>query len=733
MTFLNPFVLFGLAAATIPIILHLLNLRKLRTVEFSTLTFLKELQKSTIRRVKIRQWLLLFLRTLLIALLVFAFSRPALKGSFAGIGTHAKTTIVLILDNTYSMSLGNEHGKYFKQAKDVAHGLTDLLKRGDDAFLIRLSDVPEPTTPAPTHDAQTLKALIDQSQLSYKRRTIEDAIPLAFRLLRQSNNLNKEIYVVTDGQRSTVMSAHQTEQSIQAADSRVKLFVVPLAEKPFDNIAVQNVSIPPSLLQVNKPFEVQAAIRNFGTSPVQNVIASVSLDGARVMQKNISISPGEATSADFVVLPQHTGFTSGFVEVDGDEYEADNKFYFSFYIPSHVNVLLVSPTPSAETYLRLALTAGNSEDTTGNSTSGSTSSYISLRETLPSRLTTARLEDADVIILSHAPSLQPIEADMLSEFLATKGGGIIFFPGNGIQVDQYNDILFPKIGLPPLQPVVSIGQNAGAFVTFDKVDYQHPIFQGMFESSPGAGAIARHVESPQITTFVGFAPQSEGQLRSIISLSNGLSFLWEKSSGDGRVLGFAVPPDKTWSDFPMKGIFVPLVYQTVLYAASGGKISSADAIVGEKFDIPLSALYQSVNAVAPIVRILNPEKNEQLVQSSWTTGAGTSKAFAPLDETSMPGIYLALQNKDTLAEIPVNVDEGESDETLASEKDFLNMFKHFGISEDAVTFVHAPENLGSVVLQSRFGIELWKYFLIAALCIGIIEMLVAREPKESNQ
>ncbi|PJC60395.1 MAG: hypothetical protein CO025_03290, partial [Ignavibacteria bacterium CG_4_9_14_0_2_um_filter_37_13] len=49
MTFLNPAILFGLLAATIPVLIHLFNLRKLKKVEFSTLIFLKELQKNKIR------------------------------------------------------------------------------------------------------------------------------------------------------------------------------------------------------------------------------------------------------------------------------------------------------------------------------------------------------------------------------------------------------------------------------------------------------------------------------------------------------------------------------------------------------------------------------------------------------------------------------------------------------------------------------------------------------------
>ena len=70
MTFLNPAVLIGLAAASIPILIHLLNLRKLKTIEFSTLIFLRELQKNKIRRVKLKQLLLLALLVLIILMIV---------------------------------------------------------------------------------------------------------------------------------------------------------------------------------------------------------------------------------------------------------------------------------------------------------------------------------------------------------------------------------------------------------------------------------------------------------------------------------------------------------------------------------------------------------------------------------------------------------------------------------------------------------------------------------------
>ena len=116
MIFLNPVVLFGLIAASIPVIIHLLNLRKLKKINFSTLKFLNELQKNKIRRVKLKQWLLLALRMLIILFLVTAFARPTLEGvSIGGTTSAAKTTAVFVLDDTFSMSVIGQNGSYFNQ------------------------------------------------------------------------------------------------------------------------------------------------------------------------------------------------------------------------------------------------------------------------------------------------------------------------------------------------------------------------------------------------------------------------------------------------------------------------------------------------------------------------------------------------------------------------------------------------------------------------------------------
>ncbi|MGA9405895.1 MAG: BatA domain-containing protein [Bacteroidota bacterium] len=734
MTFLNPFVLFGLVAAAIPLILHLLNIRKLRTIEFSTLTFLKELQKSKMRKVKIRQWLLLILRTLIILLIVFAFSRPALKGTLAGLGTHAKTTIVIILDDSYSMSLRNDRGTFLKQVQSSALSLADMLKEGDDALLIKLSDLPQATIAEPTHDILRLREAISRAEVSYKHRTVEDALLLSSHLLQQSKNFNKEIYIFTGNQKTTVVNQRAAENADRPAklfDSNVRLFFIPLSDQPFENVGIEKVEIPPTLFQKGRPFTVRADVRNYGTVPVRNHLANLFLDGVRVMQKSVTIDGGRQAFVEFTATPNNTGFLSGRVELEEDSFNGDNDRYFSINIPERINVLLSSSDPKSSTYLRLALTSHNEDE-------GSTA--LALTELSPQQLTYAALVQKDVVILSNVAALSPLQADQLNEF-ASQGGGIILIPGNLLNVEQYNSSLLPKLGLPAFMPVEK-QKTPGTYLSFEKIDFGHPVFQGMFETATGARKEKNEIESPEVVASIRFA--SEKEIRSIISLSDGTPFLWEKiysraaaERNSPHILGFAVAATSDWSDFPMKGIFVPLLYQTILYAASGGSslIASPSVTVGERIDIPLSILGRkntgSEETPTPTIQIFDPEGKETLVQPYGVQSSGTVPSPGiSFDKTSLPGIYSVVRARDTLAQIPVNVDPVESAPERSTPGEVMTMAQQYGIGHDAISFVKNPESLSTVVLQSRFGVELWNYFLIAAIVAALIEMIVAREPKQ---
>ncbi|HSQ14544.1 MAG TPA: BatA domain-containing protein [Candidatus Deferrimicrobium sp.] len=133
--FLYPLFLFGLAAASLPILIHLLNRRRLKRIRFPAVRFILLSQKRISRSYRLRHWLLLALRTLAVVFLALLLANPIFQtgaGLFAGGGP---VTLVILLDNSLSMRWSGD-GDGFKQAKEAAKLLISALDDGDRAALI---------------------------------------------------------------------------------------------------------------------------------------------------------------------------------------------------------------------------------------------------------------------------------------------------------------------------------------------------------------------------------------------------------------------------------------------------------------------------------------------------------------------------------------------------------------------------------------------------------------------
>ena len=714
MTFLNPFILFGLAAAAIPILIHLLNKRKLRTIEFSTLSFLKELQKNTMRRITLRQWLLLLLRTLIIIFLVLAFSRPALKGNFGAIGSHAKSTLVILLDNTASMNLQNEKGKFLAQAQTEALEIISLMQENDDAFFLRLSDLPETTTKESTHDNKKLQALIQETTISNNRRTIDEGLRIAAELLKQSKNFNKEVYVITDGQASTLSAAEVKKKEPDILfDPQVNFFFAQLSKHPVENVGVDKVTIPPTLLQLNKPLTLNAVIKNYGINPVTNHIVSITLGNNRVMQKSVTLNGGESTTLDFTVIPARTGFIAGVVESEDDVYEPDNKYFFSLYIPEQIRVKIIAPEEGYSRYLTTALTVAN---TAGGS------ALISVSTAAPSQLTSAMLTSSDVLVLSGVKQMTETQQRMVLQYISS-GGSALFFPANDTMQLTYPVIaqaglVFSKIVQSPRQSPFR----------FEKADLDFPIFKGMFETVIRK---SESIESPDISTTL--STQRYHTIRPIITLSNGEPFLWQFGYRSGTIIGCSVPASTSWSNLPLKGIFVPLLYQSTLYLSSQINFTARalDYTAGEKIEFSSSIIQRKNNSSVYRLVLIDPEHRSTPLQAyTKTRGDGSTETIFSAVNLPLTGEHVVLQEKDTVLSIPINISRMESTTSLAGKNEIDSEILGLGGKEKSITVLNPNSSLQETVLQSRFGIELWRYFALLAVVIALIEMIIAREKKE---
>ena len=133
--FLQPVFLYGLVAASIPLLIHLLNRRRIKRIRFPAVRFILLSQRRITRSYRLRHWLILALRTVAIMLLVFLLARPMFQsgvGLFAGGGSHAS---VVVLDNSLSMKWSQDR-QGFEKAKEAARLIVSSMGEGNQLALV---------------------------------------------------------------------------------------------------------------------------------------------------------------------------------------------------------------------------------------------------------------------------------------------------------------------------------------------------------------------------------------------------------------------------------------------------------------------------------------------------------------------------------------------------------------------------------------------------------------------
>ncbi|UCH64628.1 MAG: BatA and WFA domain-containing protein [Ignavibacterium sp.] len=694
MTFLNPAVLMGLAAASIPVLIHLLNLRKLKKIEFSTLNFLKQLQKNKIRRVRLKQWLLLALRVLIILMLVTAFARPTLEGvSIGGTTSAAKTTAIFVLDDTFSMSVIDQKGSYFNQAIETIKRLLNQLEKGDDVGLILVSGDKDYELPL-TSNINSLEKRLDELKISSASGTISSALIAASGLISQSKNFNKEIYLLTDFQKGRIAIDENISNLNQVLKEQVKLYSFGFAEEVVYNIGIDALLVTTKIFEKGKPVRFEATVTNYSGQTVNNLVVSLFLGGKRSAQQSINLNPGETTVVQLEGITKQTGYVDAYVEIEDDDISMDNTRYASVYIPEVISVIILHENIADTKFIKLALQPAVEN---GN---------IKLTEQKLSRINSVQLNSYDVVILVGGN--ENFNTDELLAYLRN-GGGVALFPSSQPELSGFQN-LAGKILLPsPSGIVISSDENSDP-VDFDKTDFNHPVFQNIFRDDK-----KMQIASPEIKTYYKISPRGKGN--SLITLLDGSSFLGEYKIGNGKVFVFNVAPVLEWSDFPLKSIFAPLIYKSIYYLAAK-RNTDIGYLSGEPLNINIS------NRLLPQIKIEKPDRSEDLINLN-----GNDSEFISYNNTFVSGNYDIYSGEKLLEMISVNNDPIESNVTYISDSEFDDYLTK--VNYEGVHFrIAKGEDPAAVILQARFGSELWRYFLIAAFILALLEMTIARSAKK---
>lgn len=690
MVFLNPAFLFGLIAAAIPVLLHFLNLQKLKRIEFSTLSFLKELQKTKIRKLKFKQLLLLALRILLIILIVSAFARPTLE-TFTIAGTSAaKSSTVFIIDDSFSMSVVKSNGSHFNFAKEIVKNILSDLQQGDEAVVLFSTERKDKKFTTTLNEIE--RELIN-ANVSVKKQRFNEALHTVSELLNSSKNFNKELFVLSDFSQQT-LTEKITGQNI-VFDENTKLYLFNFSDDEYSNRVVTDFQLNNQLLEKGKSISFTVQIKNARGSSVTNGVASLFLNGTRSAQQSFDLQENESKSILFETILNSNGLVEAYVEIEQDDIIHDNKKFTAFLVPEKINVLLASDNGNDNRFVKIAL-ASASEQTVTN-----------IKEINTSELSYNLNNNYDVVIIIGSKNIDS-KAE-LNNYIE-QGGRIILFPGTQSEANDFQS-LFTGLGIRASISLIGEPNSTESISYFKEVEYEHPIFENLFEDRE-----VTKVESPEVYSYFKIIPQQN--LRPIISLSDNSLFFSELIKGNGRVLIFNTAPVLSWNNFPVKSLFAPLINKSVLYQ-SIQKQSGKNIIAGESIDIKTGDLK------LPQLKIVKPDNSEEFVNIDELVNYN----YFTYNKTDQLGTYKFYSGNELIDYAVVNFDPSETVTQYLNKDDIEKYFAEI-ISGDKYTFIDPNNNYKESIKQARFGTELWKYFLIAALFIALLETYVSKNSKK---
>ena len=680
--------LVGLVAAALPLAIHLLNRSRTPPVPFSNLEFLRRLHHSRMRRVRIRQWLVLLLRTLIILLIVCAFARPAYREEGSSLLGHSRpTAAVALIDRSFSTAYRLPEGRVFDLLRARARELAGFFSRRDRLYLVPFGLTAEGGDAA--SEAAEFAASVEQLTLSEEGTDLDRALTRAGEILVPLESFAHEIYLFSDLTASAWAEVADRQQWVPEA----KIFVVSPPAGTRANLHVDDLKVNSWMAVPGTKLEARFEVGNSSPESVEAASFDLFVDGRRVGHRTASLPPGRSTLASIPFVPARAGDVTGYLELEDDRLTLDNRRYVSFGVADSIRVVILGGHPNDTYYPRRALTAAASEDLA-----------LVIEAGLFSEIDAKLLESVQVLMLCNLVHLDRETVALLQKFVGG-GGGLVIFPSPRADMNFFNRRL-----LPGLMPIAITG------VTGDPTDstgYQrlategsHPLVQQLLPDLPA--------DRPRFKASFELVPR--GPLTPLLHFEEGQLALVSCWKERGRSVLLAFPLSLQWNDLPVRGMFAPLLHRLVRMLSVRGGTSSY--LVGQtaRRHLPGVSITSSVMAESPTGKrfLLEPLQREGGLL--WT-----------IPNLQSAGIWTIEVGGERLDQFSVNVDTRESN---LEEVDRRVVAKIFGASR--VRFLDSGKKLEPAVMALRHGRELWREFLGLAVLLLLVELWVARAPHRDS-
>ncbi len=623
-TFASPALLGWAAAATIPILLHLLMRRRYQETRWAAMQFLQAALRRHARRLRIEQWILLFVRTLLLLLAAFAWAEPLSAPSRAFSAPLADRTLwLLVVDDSYSLQYAEQGQSLWEDVKRQVATIVQAASPGDAFLLLAMGKPPRAIVSDPVFAADAVLTQLEDWQPRDTSAELAPALNLIEQLLdrhmaKTSRWQKAAVCFVTDLQATTWNACQlpDVRRLIARLTDRAQIQLIEVGGS-WQNAAVTRLELKSPVIRAGDQLIAVAEIRRYSANQPRFGQASWLIDGQPVATVDVDLSPGSVVLNWSYRLVEPGPHTIG-LKIDGlDPLAVDNQRFQIVMVRDALRVLCVYGDPRTARPLIWAMQP-----------SSSFSEAIQIESVTTSALRDVRLNNYQVIWLCNVPPLTQEEVALLTSYVQA-GGGLIISLGDLVQPSRFNQSLAAE---PHRLAPARLGEvKSGVETYFDPLNYRHPAIQ-VFAGQERAGLLTL-----PIWRYCQLLPWEDLEVRAVLAFANGDPAIVERDLGAGRVALWATAAGDSsalsstpWNESAAWPSFVPLVHELLWWVVSRGELLR-DVQVGE----PLGG-YVTLDVPQADLRVVTPRGASISIPIS---ADADSKAQWQFEETWWSGCY----------------------------------------------------------------------------------------------
>lgn len=671
MSFVYPAFLFASALVAIPIIIHLFNFRRYKTVYFTNVRFLREVKEETTSRSRLKHLLVLASRILAMLFLVLAFAQPFIPVSHAGPKKEGNRSISIYIDNSFSMNAENEGESLLNKAKEKAR---DIIKAYSavERFQLLTNDFEGRQQRFLTKEEFT--AMLDEVKPTPKVRPLKDVLALQSKVFNDEHATNKVVYLLSDFQKNA---------GTFVDDSTMHVTMVPLQPSSQQNVYIDTAWFEKPLIYTNQTGNIVVKLKNFGDQPVDKSRLTLTLNGQVKGLSDFSVAAGASVLDTLNFTVQDTGWSQIDLSIIDYPVNFDDHYYMSFKAIGQVNVLAINEDKTSP-YLTALFSAAEK---------------FTLTNQAVRQLDYSRLGNNSLIILNNLNEIPSGLASELDGYLQG-GGALLVFPAAKPNTESYNRFL-SAVGVNAINGM----QTGDQPVSY--LNKEHEIFKDVFENVPDNLAL------PNTKMRLTYGSNSRSSEQKILGFRDGGSFLSQYTYKGGKVFICSTPLDKDASDFAVQGLFGPIVYKMALM---GGQVMPSAYTLGEDKVVEVFNTETNTDAVYK----MKSAKTEFIPQQK---RLGNKVLISLNDRVNDAGVYQVLSDKpQPEALVALNYNRSESALDYYSQDDLKKLYPQKNV--EVLNGMKA--NFDEIVRELDRGVVLWKLCIILALVFIGAEVLLLR-------